>query len=145
MKKLFLIAFIGVFLSILYLSCKKEDTCGFVRSTFENKRYKITNTIDSNGVDITYSFRKDNPCYDSLYITLRADASFSFDYGKCPSTDFLAPGSWLLSMGNNKNYFYENTRKFEVINYSCNSLTLQDISSISVTTYTITVTLKQVN
>ncbi|MDI9338770.1 MAG: hypothetical protein QM539_10150 [Alphaproteobacteria bacterium] len=123
-----------ILILIYFTSCKPAiEACKFNKSTFENKTYRSTFRIDSNNIDITNSYAKENgyKCLDSVYITLEPNGTLIINYDRCtdkPDLPNPSYGTWSIFSLDNNNYFYwiEDSLAVQVNSFSCNSFVFKN-------------------
>ncbi len=143
MKKITLYALI---LSAFIFSCSKsEDSCSFSKETFQGKTYvgKIE-SVDSNGIDITNSFKNrynNDPCksIERDRITLNSDGTyktFQTPLTGCTTRNDQT-GTWSVLTQNGKNLMMTGSSgsslssAIEIYKFDCNSFQIINSSSSS--------------
>ena len=143
MKKITLFALI---LSALIISCSKsEDSCSFSKETFQGKTYRQSiERVDSNGIDITNSYKNRNnndPCksIERDRFTLNSDGTYKFfqtPISGCTTSNDQT-GTWSMLTQNGKNLLMigssgsSSSSPVEIYKYDCNSFQIIDSSSSS--------------
>jgi hypothetical protein len=133
-------------LSAFIFSCSKsEDSCSFSKETFQGKTYvgKIE-SVDSNGIDITNSFKNrynNDPCksIERDRITLNSDGTyktFQTPLTGCTTRNDQT-GTWSVLTQNGKNLMMTGSSgsslssAIEIYKFDCNSFQIINSSSSS--------------